>query len=245
MLKHLYISLIALLAALSASATGYDTLAVKAERFFGYGEWASAEAMYSLMLEQHPEIPDTYAHAIVAAGMLHNTPLQMHLTDMALTSQVPIDSIFTSVERTSFSVGQTSLYQDYLLQCRDAMPWLTRSINGYLLRYFTYRRDAQGMITYSRMMLDGMPEDEKFLYPLAQGYLLAGDDTQAIATYLRIIDINPKAYQALLYLGNYYAQRAQSDGSARTLATDYLRRAMEINPTPHVQSLLHTLTGKT
>ena len=242
MLKHLIITAAILLSALSATATDYQTLSLKAGRFFGYGEWASAEAMYSLMLDARPDVPDTYAHAIVAAGMLSDTPRQMQLTDMALTAQVPIDSIFTNVERTSFSVGQTSLYCDYLLRCRQAMPWLQRSINGYLLKYYTSRRDAKGMIQYSRIMLDGLPDNEAFLYTLAQGYLIDGDETQAIATYMRILDINPQAYRALLYLGNYYAPRASADPTARNLAIDYLRRAMDITPTPHVQEILHRLT---
>ena len=37
----------------------YPQLEVKAERAFGYGEWASAAAMFDLMLEQKPDVPGT------------------------------------------------------------------------------------------------------------------------------------------------------------------------------------------
>ena len=54
----------------------YPQLEVKAERAFGYGEWASAAAIFDLMLEQKPDVPGTYGRAIVANGMRDATSVR-------------------------------------------------------------------------------------------------------------------------------------------------------------------------
>ena len=79
----------------------YPQLEVKAERAFGYGEWASAAAIFDLMLEQKPDVPGTYGRAIVANGMRDATSEQMRLLSQALDNHVPFDSVFANVEKWS------------------------------------------------------------------------------------------------------------------------------------------------
>lgn len=220
----------------SISAADYNTIATRAARFFSYKEWASAGAMYTLMIDSRPEVSSTYGHAIVAAGMLDKEDEQIDLTHRAMRAQVPVDSIFKSVEQVSFSLGQTSLYERYLLLVQEREQWLVRVIDGYLLRYYTYRNDGSGMVIYARKMLTGLPDDEQFLYTLAQGNLLVGNMEEAIATYERIVEVYPQSYEALLYLGNYYAE------CNATKAIDYLHRAQAIRRTPVVDAKLAELT---
>lgn len=243
MLRHLFSIIMIFVAAVCPAADDVDAIAAKAQRFFNYGEWPNAGAMYSLLIDARPTDAGVYGHAIVVAAMQGDTVHQVDLTHRALKALVPVDSIFASVERTSFTVGQTSLYRDYLTVMKHAEPWLTRTVNGYLLRYYTYRRNAPGMIEMSIEMLRGLPDDEKFLYPLAQGYLMTGDYDKAMAAYSRIVNVNPKAYEALLYLGNFYASRAEADATSRAMAVDYLRRAAEIKSTPVVSETLRSLTS--
>lgn len=216
------------------AATSYQTLQQKAARFFGLGEWASASAMYSLMLDQKVDDPDVVGHAIVAAGMVGETDAQISLLTRALNAHLPIDSVLRATETASFDAGQTSLYEQFLFSVKEHEPWLSRVVDAYLLNYFTWRDNGPGIVRMSRVMLAGLPDSEQFLYSLAHGQLLCGDIAGAIATYRRIVKLNPKAYDALLYLGNYYIEA----DSTRSLGRDYLRRAQAIAPTPYVDQTL-------
>lgn len=237
-LTLIVISLAAMLGAVAQTST-YDEYSIKAHRYFGFEEWATAGALYSILISERPEAVDNYSHAIVAAGMLGDTLQQVNITHLALTNRLNIDSLFTYTERTSFEVGQTSLYEDYLLLVRADTPWLARVINGYLLRYYSYRAYGPGIVEYSTRMLEGAPLDERFMLSLARGYLLCGDTSKAIDTYLKVIELNPSNYRALLYVGNYYRQF--TDPASRSAARAYLQAAYRIHPTPYIEEALRQL----
>ena len=219
-----------------------NSMEARAARFFQYREWISACALYGVLLDSSPSDTRFYGRAIVSAGMTADTLRQIQFTDMALKAHVAVDSLFSSVERTSFSVGQTSLYENYLLITRQHEPWLARIIDSYLMRYYTYRRDPDGMIAYSRLMLDGNPESLPLLYTLAQGLLLKGDTAQAIDTYRKIVQLDPRSLEALLYLANYYDQYARSDSAAAGLALTFFKAAANISPTPYISSAVSRLS---
>ena len=239
MIRHIILGIIALCSVSAVAQTDYDSYAVKAQRYFGYKEWASAGALYSILIADRPEVTDNYSHAIVAAGMLGDSIQQVNLTHIALTNQINVDSLFTSTERTSFEVGQTSLYENYLLLIRSDTPWLARVIDGYLLRYYSYRSYGPGIVEYSLRMLEGAPADDRFLMSLAEGYLLCGDITEAIDTYRLAAELNPANYRALLFLGNYYKE--QPDDDSRSLARLYLQAANNLHSTPYVEEALRNL----
>ena len=246
MVKSSFYSLLAAFAILIGGTPAYSarpsaTVPEKASRFFAQHEWASAIAMYGLMISETPTDIGAYAHAIVAAGMLDSTAEQLDLTTRAINAAVPFDSLFARVERISFSLSQTSLYRDYLMRVKAAQPWMARHINAQLLRYYIYRRDAEGMIAYSRLMLEGMPDRTDFLYSLAQGLLLKGESEEAMKVYSRILSLEPRSLEALLYLGNYCADRAAGNPSARQAARGYLERAAAIRPTPYLAARLAAL----
>lgn len=223
-------------------ANDYNELALKAQRFYQQKEWASASAMYTLMLDINPHVAPVYGEAIVAAGMRKVPDQQLALMQQALKYHVPFDSVFTAVEQASFGIGQTNLYEDFLLLTKHHYKWLTRTIDGYLLSYYTFRRNPEGMISYSQTMLQGLPDDQNFLSTLAQGYLISGDYQKATDTYARILAINPDNYDALLYLGNYYADNgANSDPDTALQAISYLERAANIRLTPYVESRIADL----
>lgn len=234
-----------LLPARAAAAQPDNSMEARADRFFHYREWVSATALYGVLLDKTPDDTRLYGRAIVAAGMTGDTLRQVQFTDMALKAHVAVDSLFTSVERTSFSVGQTSLYEDYLLTTRRHEPWLARIIDSYLMRYYTYRRDPDGMIAYSRLMLEGNPESLSLLYTLAQGLLLKGDTESALITYRKILELNPESLEALLYLANYYDQFSQADTGAAQEALSFFSAAANITTTPYIQSAISRLKART
>ena len=215
------------------SQTNYSRLELKADRFFDQKEWAQASATYYQMLELKPEIPATYGKAIVANAMRGDSDAEMALMVKALNSKVPFDSVLSRVKSTSFSLGKSNLYGDFLLRVRDAYPWMRRPVDNYLLRYYTYRRDGEKMMEYSRIMLQGAPTNRGFLMSLAQGAMLCGDYKTALGAYYDILAEAPDDYDTLLALGNYY--RLEGD---MPQAIPLLTRANSIHPTPHVTAIL-------
>lgn len=230
--------------AAALSASDYATLAVKAQRFFDQREWSSASAMYSLMLDERPREARIYGLAMVAAGERGSTEEQMALLRQALDSQVAIDSLVSSTRAAAFEAGDAHLYERFLIAVKEGEPWLRRTVDAYLLDYYMFRDDGPGIVRLSREMLAGLPGDEGFMYKLARGQMLTGDIGGAMDTFRAILDNNPEAYDALLYLGNYYAREADKNPDAVTMATDYLGRALKIRSTPYVEQLLARLARK-
>lgn len=236
MIRHILVCLLAVLPFFSPAQTPYARLELKADRFFDQREWAQAAATYYQMLELRPEVPSTYGRAIVANAVRGDTVAEMDLMVKALNNKIPFDSVLSRVRSTSFELGKSNLYGDFLLRVKEAYPWMRRPIDNYLLRYYIYRHDGAKMMEYSRMMLQGAPENLGFLMSLAQGAMLCGDFQEGVKTYEEILRIDPSDYDALLALGNYY--HIEGDTAK---ALPYLRRANGIRPTPHVASLIEAL----
>lgn len=235
MLRHLLL-LIAMSAYMVAPAADYSTNAEKARRFYADGDWAGASAMYSLLIDERPSDAMLYAHAIVADGMRGDSLAQLALMRGAIAHHVAFDAVFSAVESCSFAQGRADLYEQFLLALRRAEPWLQRAVDSRLLQYYAFRRYPAETERYAGIMLRGLPDNEEYLYILAGAYVTAGDMSKAEEVYRRIVALNPRAYVALLYLGN----RAADTGD-RAAAIDYLRRASAIKATPYVDARLEAL----
>lgn len=264
------------IAVIAFATTPYERLQLKADRFFDQQEWAQAAATYYQMLEQKPDVAATYGRAIVANAVRGDSPAEMSLLVKAMNNKVPFDSVLARVKSTSFALGKSNLYGDFLLKVRQEYPWMRRPIENYLLRYYIYRRDGAKMMEYSQSMLKGDPRNLGFLDAYAKGAMLCGKDQEGIATYKEMLAIDPDNYDTLLTLGNYYylrnydavmpqppvnqvfppdapkeeltrreaeelRQRLASTEDA-ALARDYLSKANALHPTPHVTSLLSSIT---
>lgn len=220
----------------------YPQLEEKAQRAFAHSEWASASALFDLMLEERPKVSSTYGQAIVANAMRGDTIAGMRLLTMALDNSVPFDSVFSRVRQWSFHLGKTHLYEQFLKGAQRAHPWMRRAIDSRLLAYYIFRHNGVEMIRYSRIMLAGAPDNIDFLTSLAEGQILVADEDAAIATYRRILVLDPRDYNALLNLGNIYA--AHSSEASHRVAADFLEQAYAIKGTPYVAALLERLRGK-
>ncbi len=227
-----------------AFATDYNSIAMKAQRFYDQQEWASASAMYDLMLAERPDNHHTYSKAIISAAMRSDTLSQVSLMEASMKFHVPFDSIFTTVQRESFAIGEGALYENFMERIKRAKPWLSRNINAYLLRYYTFRCNPSKMIEYSLNMLTGMPEDISFLTTLAKGYMLNDQQQKSIDTYSKILKIKPDDYNSLLELGNYFYlifQQNDKDDIARQEALNYFQQAETIISTPYVTKVINKL----
>ncbi|MDE5785011.1 MAG: hypothetical protein K2H98_00605, partial [Duncaniella sp.] len=121
------------------------------------------------------------------------------------------------------------VYEDFLLMIAHREPWVSRSIDAYLLRYYNYRCDGPGMVAYADKMLAGLPDDVTFLHDKARGLMLMGDFAAAMDVYRHIVKVAPDNVDALLALGFY----AESQGD-KTAALPYFERAYSIMPTPYI-----------
>ena len=236
-MKRLLLLLVTLVAALSPAFAADDdaNLARKAQRYLDEGEYPNASALYMLLLDRNPHEAKYYGSAIVANYMQRDTDsiAALAVFDRAMKVGIPIDTLFNDVRQASFSQGESSLYEEFLIDVRAKNPWLGRVIDVALMNYYEFRGNAPQIIRYAKIMLEGLPDDTRFLRMLAKGYMLNGDTALAVTTWLHVIELYPDNYDTLLDLGNYYRLTCQGD-----LATAYLTRAYALRPTPYVERLL-------
>lgn len=211
----------------------YSAIATKASRFFSFGEWANAAAMYELMLEERPKVEKTYVDAIVVAGMRELPDYQMSLVDRAQQHLIPLQRLFDGVRKTSFAIGHADLYRQLLEMVQQRQPWLARSIDRQLLDYYLTRQNADMIEHYARIMLKGAPDNADFLNALAYSYLLQGRMDEAMAGYARTLVYHPSDYTALLALGCYYHGIGQT-----AEARPYLESAWRIRQSPDIAAML-------
>lgn len=218
------------------AASDYATTAAKAQRFFDAREWASAQALYGLMLDQRPDADSVYVRAIVASSMLrHNQTASQLLTD-AMKAGVSFSRLMSGVKSVAFEVGAPAVYEDFLIRSQRDCPWLERAIDAELLNYYMFRNNGQKTVEYARKMIAGLPDSVEYLSDLAQGYIAMGDGERASDIWKKILSLDPDNYLTLLNLGNYYDITGDRPGAA-----DYLQRAAQIRQTPYVAKRLAVL----
>lgn len=218
--------------AADSTATRYRLAEERAARSFDGREWASAAALYELMLDMRPDSAEVYARAIVASAMIPDTAATTDLMQRAMAHGAGLDAVLAQVRGISFAIGAPDLYGAYLHRLRAAMPWMSRALDHELLRYYVFRDDGPEIARYARIMLEGLPDSAEFLHALARGYMLQDDMAAAVAVWEKILALYPDDYDSLLYLGNYYVLTGR-----RGEAEPYLARALRVRPTPYVEAL--------
>lgn len=188
--------------------------------------------MLQLMVDEQPENATVTGRAIAVAGITDNPREQLRLFRNAVDHRQPFDSVFTAVEQASFSLVRSDIYENFLRLIAREEPWTSRSIDSYLLAFYTYRRDGQGMVEYADKMLAGLPDNLRFLRARADGLMLTGDYDAATATLRHIITLDPRDTEAMLQLA-FYLRSAGQYAEADSL----LQRAYKISPTPYLKQI--------
>lgn len=235
--------LILLAAVVAAAVTGasaqsdYERLEGKAARFFDNGEWASANAMYLLMLEQQPRRVETYGNAVVADIMAGDTAQALDMVPRAMSYEVPLDTLLHHVRQTSFSIGRGDLYEHFLLDIKSSYPWLSRVADNYLMKYYAFRQNGPELIKYAETMLSGLPDNLSFLRMLAHGRMLVGDAKGAETAWLRAVALYPRDYDTVLDLANYFDVTGDHVAALR-----WMERAATLRSTPYVEARIAALS---
>ncbi|MCM1029180.1 MAG: hypothetical protein NC342_01455 [Pseudoflavonifractor sp.] len=241
-MRHTLITLFAVLGVIVPALSAVPSTEVKAQRYFDQEEWASAEAMYSLLIDSNPTVARYYGQAVASSAMrAYDAPSMREsvmagnkaLLTKALKSRVPVDSLFRAVEASCFSIGHARFYEDFLKLSAESEPWLARKVNAIMLDYFAFRHDGVAMVEYATRLLEGAPDNERFLIVRGEGLMLMGRRAEARRDFLGALDANPTSLTALLYLG----EMSQQDGHIDD-AVEYYRRANAIAPTPRLAQLI-------
>lgn len=231
-MRRLLLTLL-LCATLCAGATGrYESLRVRADRSYGWREWASAAAMYELMLDICPDSARTYSRAIVATCLVPDTVAGPDLLQRAMAHGIALDDVLRRVRAESYDIGEPALYGSLLQRLQTVMPWMSRAIDHELLRHYLERGDGPNTVRYARVMLDGLPDSREFLSALARGYLTQDMTEEAADVWRRILELYPDDYETLLYLANYHILGGRPDE-----ARPYITRARQIRDTPALRQL--------
>lgn len=230
------LGLYALCSTARAEAT-YEQMQLKADRLFNQDDWIPAGALYNYMMHERPTVADNYGRAIIASYAAADSVTPMQYLSRALEAHVPLDSVLTKVKTYAFAKSRANLYEQFMLRASEVYPWLARPLEPYLLNYFTSRRNAPEMIRYATTLLQGLPQSAHFLSILAQGYMLNDQYDLAADTWIRIIDIHPDNFDALINLATYYQLTSRADE-----ALPYFRRAYALHATPYVAEQILRLT---
>ena len=223
-IKILLIAIIAILPSVAVYAsTDYTVLETKASRFYKNKEWASALAMYELMLSQNPFVINDYAKAIVISGLLKNPEMQMSFLERTQQKGLPLDSIFNTIQKDAFAIGHPDIYESFLKLVKTRQQWLSRNINIQLLKYYKYRSDAVNMIDICDQLLKSTPDEIEYLTDMGEAYAIKGDLNESMKWYKKILAIDKNNYNSLLTLGNYYNIELRKNLRKNTLSLDSLQ----------------------
>ncbi|MDD2962099.1 MAG: hypothetical protein PHR45_08505 [Muribaculaceae bacterium] len=229
-MKQLYLCILILICSISAGAVvDYNSLKGKAQRFYDNDEWGSALAMYELMLQQRPDVIDTYYKAITIAGISKNEQLQTSLMERSEKQTIPFDSIFAGIRSTAISLGKPDIYVDFLTLMKTRQTWLSRAIEVELLDFYIFRSNADMMISSAKGLLVSAPDNILFLKTIGEGYSLKGEFVESMNWYRKIIEYHPQNIDALLILGNYYNLQVEKElKSNKIVITDITKNRKKI-----------------
>lgn len=227
--------------------TDYRVLSEKASRFYEHKEWASALAMYELMLMQRPGDTETYGLAIIVNGINGKPNEQMRLIEQTQLNGIAMDDIFHIVKKESFALGKPQIYENLLTTVKARQPWMRRSIDIRLIDFYEKRNNAPKMIELSDSLLALNPGDNAILQVKARGLMLEDRPKEAIYTYKQILATDSTCMDALLSIGTYYheiatRQNLHPDSPEAKEARNYLSKAYAIRRNPHIAQLLSDLS---
>ena len=232
--------------AMVAVEIDFDALKGKAERFYRHQEWASALAMYELMLMRKPADVPTYSHAITVNGVLDKPDSQLRLIEQTQQNGIALDTLFGLVKKEAFALGEPAVYERMLTMVKTHQPWLKRGIDLKLLQYYDSRNNAPLMVSLADTLLMASPSDVGILQVKARGYMLQNDFARATLVYDKILEIEPDNLDVNINQGVYcYAEverrRLTRNSPEAVKALKCLEKAYSIKATPYLKELIGKL----
>lgn len=227
--------------------TSFSKLKEKAERFYAYQEWDSALAMYELMLMQQPSDLPTLSLAIALYGLKGEEEKQLQLVELSQQKGIALNDLFSTVKKEAFRLGKPEIYENLLLKIKEKQPWLKRSINLQLIKYYDSRNNAPKMISISDSLLAVNPDDVYTLSIKARGHILLSEIEPGVAAYRKILELDKDNMEALLNIGivsynEVKQKRLPLDSPTAVEARSCLQRAYSLKPTQFLKHIIGELT---
>ncbi len=218
-----------------AQLTPTSVLIQRAERAWDAEEWASAQALYSIVVERTPADVDASAHLVVACWMRSDSTAALTTVQNAMSHGMPLDSLLSDAGELCFSTHRANLYGEILDNLYRQMPYARRPVAMQLLNYWLRRRSGAEAVRYADYLLQAQPDDPLLLTLRCRALLLDGLVEEAVSTASHLLEIQPDNLDALILLGNYYAQHDKAR------ARELLRRAYSLRPTPYLEQKINEL----
>lgn len=218
-----------------AQQTPTSVLSQRAERAWEAGEWASAQALYSIVAERTPEDVEAVARLVVASWMRSDSTAAFSTVQNAMSHGMPLDSLLGEARELCYSTHHADLYGKILDNLYRQMPYARRPVAMQLVNYWLRRRNGAQTVMYADYLLQAQPDNPMLLSLRCRALLLDGLVEQAVETATHLLEVQPDNTEALILLGNYYSH------TDPTRARELLIRAYNINPTPYLEQKINGL----
>lgn len=235
MKKTILTALAAIFLSFAAPAQN-DALLDKARRAYSNGEWASATALYGVYCDREPGLTEAYARRMLASELIADTITSTAVIEEAMHAEVGAPALFAAFRASAFETGHPEAFPTLLKRARGSLSWLARPIDAALLDFYKFRNNPAQTEEYARTLLAGLPDDTGYLATLAESLLMQVKNKDALVTYARILEIDPRDFDALVSLGTYWLDEGDT-----AKARDYLTRAAEIRTSPALRQTLDRL----
>lgn len=176
----------------------------KAEMHFRNSEWKEALPVYTLMLSFPEKDLPLYVNAIVTSLKLDTFPATLQFVDDALSNQISLDTLLTSVDHKSRQLNNSQIFESLLIGLKHAIPDLSPRFNQHLREYYKFRHQYAEQIGILRQMLDKSPRNIPLLKELAYALYNNGNTDDALMHFEEILIYVPQDHESNLFLGNYY-----------------------------------------
>ena len=194
-----------------AFGQAYERLESRANDHYDHAEWSEVISITDRMVRIRPSDVAPYSAALVAAQFLNDIPTENRYLELSQYNRIPIDTLLQSVYERTRLMHNAAIYEGILLNLKTHNSWLAKVFNHYLLDYYAFAHKTDQTIAIADELLHVTPENIRYKKIKADALFYQGDHKPAVAIYENILSANPDDYDALTFLGIYYAAEIEKE----------------------------------
>lgn len=206
-MKRILYILCCLMWVLSSQATTYERHFDRMTDYFNHAEWDDVLKETATMVKMQPTDVNPYAAAIIAAQFMEDTNTENFYLRLSQSNIVHIDSLLQNIYHRTRQLHNAQVYEQLLLNLKKNNRWLSRVFNIYLLDFYHFSRRTKETISVANELLKETPDNLRFLKIKANALFYQGNTIEAAELYEKILNADSNDYEALTFLGAYYASK--------------------------------------